>query len=231
MGADAAARAEPRGMIAMTRSTGPPARCPRPTRRAQTADLDGGAALHRMKPVRECARADVRSRSQGLRALHASTEDGEVIRLVPEEKRAWHAGVAYWRGHDAMSIRPASGSSWINPGHACGYRPFAEAQIDALVPLLAESCERYDIPRANVVGHSDVAPARKIDPGELFPWDRLAEYGLCLPRPTKLALGRSVRQRRRVLSSRSNGSATTSPTAHGGRRLPAALAARTDRRR
>src|SRR5690606_15806161 len=73
--------------------------------------------------------------------------------------------------------------------HANGYRAFADAQIDALLSLLADIVRRHDIPRANVVGHSDVAPARKIDPGELFPWERLAQCHLCLRRPEKLALG------------------------------------------
>jgi N-acetylmuramoyl-L-alanine amidase len=76
-----------------------------------------------------------------------------------------------------------------HPGHGLGYRGFAEAQIDALIPLLARIVKHYDIPRANVVGHSDVAPMRKVDPGELFPWDRLAQYKLCLPRPACLAAG------------------------------------------
>ena len=100
-------------------------------------------------------------------------EQGEVVRLVPEEKRAWHAGVAYWRGH--KDVNSASiGIELDHPGHKYGYREFNEAQFQALVPLVARIVKRYDIPRANVIGHSDVAPARKIDPGELFPWDRLA---------------------------------------------------------
>lgn len=115
-------------------------------------------------------------------------ESGEVVRLVPEDKRAWHAGASYWRGH--KDVNSASiGIELQHPGHALGYREFAEAQIAALLPLLARIVRRYDIPRANVVGHSDVAPARKIDPGELFPWHRLAECRLCLPRPEKLELG------------------------------------------
>lgn len=113
---------------------------------------------------------------------------GEVVRLVPEEKRAWHAGLSYWRGH--RDVNSASiGIELDHPGHLFGYGPFPDAQFEALVPLVARIVKRYDIPRANVVGHSDVAPARKIDPGELFPWDRLAEYGLCLPRPEKLERG------------------------------------------
>lgn len=121
-------------------------------------------------------------------AHYLISEQGEVVRLVPEDKRAWHAGVAYWRGHtdiNGLSI----GIELDHPGHKWGYREFSEAQFEALVPLLARIVGDYDIPRANVVGHSDIAPTRKIDPGELFPWDRLAEYRLCLGRPEKLELG------------------------------------------
>ncbi len=120
-------------------------------------------------------------------AHYLISEEGEVIRLVPEEKRAWHAGLSYWRGH--KDVNSASiGIELDHPGHLNGYRDFSEAQFEALVPLLARMVKQYDIPRANVVGHSDVAPARKIDPGELFPWERLAEYGLCLSTP-KIELG------------------------------------------
>ena len=121
-------------------------------------------------------------------AHYLISEQGEVVRLVPEDKRAWHAGVAYWRGHtdvNGLSI----GIELDHPGHMWGYREFSQPQFEALVPLLARIVEQYDIPRANVVGHSDIAPTRKIDPGELFPWDRLAQYRLCLPRPAKLELG------------------------------------------
>src|SRR5690606_12406238 len=121
-------------------------------------------------------------------AHYLISEGGEVTGLVPEDKRAWHAGASFWRGH--RDVNSASiGIELDHPGHALGYRPFADAQIDALLPLLHRITRTYDIPRANVVGHSDVAPARKIDPGELFPWDRLAECRLCLPRPQKLELG------------------------------------------
>ena len=121
-------------------------------------------------------------------AHYVISEGGEVTRLVPEDKRAWHAGVSYWRGEsDVNGI--SIGIELDHPGHALGYREFSEAQIGALLPLLHAIVKRYDVPRANVVGHSDVAPHRKIDPGELFPWAKLAEHGLCLPRPTKLELG------------------------------------------
>ena len=121
-------------------------------------------------------------------AHYLISEAGEVIRLVDEDKRAWHAGLSYWRGHP--DVNSASiGIELDHPGHALGYRDFSEAQFSALVPLLGRIVADYDIPRANVVGHSDVAPARKIDPGELFPWERLAEYKLCLSRPAKLEQG------------------------------------------
>lgn len=121
-------------------------------------------------------------------AHYLISEAGEVIQLVDEDKRAWHAGQSYWRGHP--DVNSASiGIELDHPGHAGGYREFADAQFEALVPLVARIVKQYDIPRANVVGHSDVAPARKIDPGELFPWERLAEYKLCLPRPTTLEAG------------------------------------------
>ena len=115
-------------------------------------------------------------------------ENGTVTRLVPEEKRAWHAGVSFWRG--IRDVNSASiGIELDHPGHAHGYREFSDAQFEALVPLLHRIVKEHDIPRANVVGHSDVAPLRKVDPGELFPWERLSEYKLCLPRPEKLSLG------------------------------------------
>ncbi|MFZ9395673.1 MAG: N-acetylmuramoyl-L-alanine amidase [Erythrobacter sp.] len=135
-----------------------------------------------MKPV-ETAIERLCDPAAQVSAHYLITEEGEVVRLVDESKRAWHAGASYWRGH--KDVNSASiGIELDHPGHALGYRPFAEEQIDALIPLLHRIMRQYDIPRANIVGHSDVAPARKTDPGELFPWDRLAEYGLCLARPT-----------------------------------------------
>jgi N-acetylmuramoyl-L-alanine amidase len=111
-------------------------------------------------------------------------EDGTVCRLVAEDKRAWHAGRSHWRG--ITDVNSASvGIEIVNPGHEFGYRPFTDEQIDALVPLVAEIKERYAITRGNVVGHSDIAPTRKRDPGELFPWFRLARLRLALPRPTR----------------------------------------------
>jgi N-acetylmuramoyl-L-alanine amidase len=111
-------------------------------------------------------------------------EDGQMMRLVAEQNRAWHAGKSHWRQID--DVNSASiGIEIVNPGHEFGYRAFPDAQIDALIPLMAEIQARYGITRGNVVGHSDIAPTRKQDPGELFPWSRLARHRLALPRPTK----------------------------------------------
>jgi N-acetylmuramoyl-L-alanine amidase len=117
-------------------------------------------------------------------AHYVVTEDGQTIRMVDESKRAWHAGVARWRG--IGDVNSASiGIEIVNPGHEWGYRDFPEAQIEALVPLVHDIMSRHGITRGNVVGHSDIAPARKLDPGELFPWGRLARLRLALPRPTR----------------------------------------------
>lgn len=109
-------------------------------------------------------------------------EDGRVVRLVHEGDRAWHAGVSHWRGVNGLNDTSV-GIEIVNPGHEWGYRAFPDDQIRALIPLIAAIRERHDVPRANVVGHSDIAPARKDDPGELFPWARLSRHRLCLPRP------------------------------------------------
>ena len=140
-----------------------------------------------MKPV-ETALEKLTTKEGGVSAHYLISEEGVVTQLVPEDKRAWHAGKSYWRG--TKDVNSASvGIELDHPGHGLGYRPFDKRQIDSLIPLLARIVEDYDIPRANVVGHSDVAPMRKVDPGELFPWDRLAECGLCLPKPARLDLG------------------------------------------
>jgi N-acetylmuramoyl-L-alanine amidase len=103
-------------------------------------------------------------------------EDGQVYRLVPEERRAWHAGVSFWKGE--TDINGCSiGIEIVNPGHEFGYRDFPPAQIDAVIGLLDGIRERWDIPDHRILGHSDVAPSRKEDPGERFPWAELAAHG------------------------------------------------------
>ncbi len=106
-------------------------------------------------------------------------EDGTVVRMVDEGCRAWHAGVAAWRRRTDVNAR-SIGIELVNPGHEFGYRPFPEAQMAAVVALAGEILGRWPIPARNVVGHSDVAPTRKKDPGELFDWPRLAAAGIGL---------------------------------------------------
>lgn len=104
-------------------------------------------------------------------------EDGTAWRLVPEERRAWHAGVSCWASR--RDINGASiGIELVNPGHDFGYRPFPEPQMTALEELARGILARHPIPPRHVLGHSDVAPQRKSDPGELFEWPRLARAGI-----------------------------------------------------
>jgi N-acetylmuramoyl-L-alanine amidase len=117
-------------------------------------------------------------------AHYCLDEDGTLYNLVSEERRAWHAGKSYWRG--IRDVNSASiGIEIVNPGHEFGYRTFPDEQIAALIPLLARIKDRHGISRGNVVGHSDIAPTRKEDPGELFPWEALAKRRLALPSPTR----------------------------------------------
>lgn len=106
-------------------------------------------------------------------------EDGTLEALVPEEKRAWHAGISSWQGRSGVNAF-SIGIELVNPGHEFGYRPFREAQYEVLIPLCQEIIARHDIPLRNVIGHSDIAPDRKEDPGELFDWERLADEGVGL---------------------------------------------------
>ena len=104
-------------------------------------------------------------------------EDGRLFRLVDEAERAWHAGAGLWRGDSNINDR-SIGIELVNPGHEYGYRPFPAAQMAALIGLARDILARHPIPAQNVVGHSDVAPMRKQDPGELFDWRALAAAGV-----------------------------------------------------
>ena len=109
-------------------------------------------------------------------AHYVVDEDGSILKLVPEERRAWHAGRGVWLGEtdcNAASI----GIEIVNPGHEFGYRDFPEVQVDALISLIADIRTRWTIPDNRIIAHSDLAPERKQDPGERFPWKRLAAAG------------------------------------------------------
>jgi len=129
------------------------------------------------------ALARLRDPAAKVSAHYLIDEDGTIHRLVPEDRRAWHAGVSRWRRAEDINAR-SIGIELVNPGHEWGYRPFPEAQMAALEALSLEIVARHRIPPMRVLGHSDVAPTRKQDPGELFDWARLARRGLGLwPRP------------------------------------------------
>lgn len=133
-----------------------------------TGMQSGAAAVERLR--------DAASR---VSAHYVIEEDGKVHRLVREEDRAWHAGVSSWGGRPALNDCSV-GIEIVNPGHEWGYRAFPEAQMVALETLATAICRRWSIPVERVVGHSDIAPTRKEDPGELFDWPRLARAGLSI---------------------------------------------------
>jgi N-acetylmuramoyl-L-alanine amidase len=106
-------------------------------------------------------------------------EDGRIDQLVPEARRAWHAGLSSWRG--VADINSCSvGIEIVNPGHEYGYGDFPDAQVEAVIALCRDIIARHNIPAARVLAHSDIAPERKQDPGEKFPWGRLAASGVGL---------------------------------------------------
>ncbi len=152
-----------------------PNRGPRP----QGTDIDMLILHYTGMETAEAALMRLCDPAAKVSAHYVVDEDGTVTRLVAEEMRAWHAGESCWRG--AANINDRSiGIELVNPGHAFGYRPFPEPQIAALTALAREVRERHRIPPGNVVGHSDVAPGREMDPGELFDWRRLAGAGIGL---------------------------------------------------
>jgi len=104
-------------------------------------------------------------------------EDGEVLQLVPEERRAWHAGKSYWQGEtdiNSLSI----GIEIANAGHPGGLPEYPQEQIQAVIELCRDCGQRWSIAPERVLGHSDVAPIRKVDPGEKFPWADLFRGGI-----------------------------------------------------
>ena len=110
--------------------------------------------------------------ARGVSAHYLIGRDGRIFDLVDEKARSWHAGESYWGGHRDLN----SASIGIELDNN-GMEPFADAQIEALLALLARIKERYNIPAANFIGHGDIAPGRKVDPSEYFPWKRLADQG------------------------------------------------------
>src|SRR6267378_884579 len=110
-------------------------------------------------------------------AHYVVEENGIIWRLVPETRRAFHAGRSCWEGESDLNV-VSIGVEIVNPGHEWGYRAFPEPQMVSVEQLCLELMSRHPIPPHRVVGHSDIAPERKRDPGELFDWPRLAAAGI-----------------------------------------------------
>jgi N-acetylmuramoyl-L-alanine amidase len=129
---------------------------------------DGPTALARMRdPTAEVS------------AHYMVEEDGTVFVLVPEDKRAWQAGKSWWRGDEDLNSR-SIGVEIVNGGHEFGLPPYPDEQIDAVIELCQGILSRWPIPQNRIVAHSDIAPDRKEDPGERFPWKELAAAGIGL---------------------------------------------------
>jgi N-acetylmuramoyl-L-alanine amidase len=153
-----------------------PIAAPSPNFDARTRPPDMIVLHYTGMPTGEAALARLRDPEAKVSAHYLVEADGRVFALVPEERRAWHAGKSVWRGE--RDINGGSiGIEIVNPGREWGYRPFPDPQVEAVIALVADIRTRWTIPDARILGHSDVAPDRKEDPGELFPWKRLAEAG------------------------------------------------------
>ena len=137
--------------------------------------------------------------ASGVSAHYLVDEAGTVYGLVNENKRAWHAGVSCWAGETDVNSR-SIGIELANRGHDLGYHDFPDAQMAALADLARGIVARHGIPAARVLGHSDVAPTRKLDPGERFDWARLACTGVGLYPPTGLPKPAEPPERSRFLA-------------------------------
>jgi N-acetylmuramoyl-L-alanine amidase len=144
-----------------------------------TGMRDGASALARLR--------DPQSK---VSCHYLIEEGGRIVQLVPEALRAWHAGAGSWRGQEDVNSR-SIGIEIVNPGHEHGYRAFPSAQVAATVELCKDCVARWPIAPDMVLAHSDTAPSRKRDPGELFPWDQLFSAGIGLwVEPAPIAGGR-----------------------------------------
>jgi N-acetylmuramoyl-L-alanine amidase len=138
------------------------------------------------------ALARLQSKAAKVSAHYLVEENGDIYRLVDAQKRAWHAGVGWWKGETNINAR-SIGIEIVNPGHEWSYRDFPDAQIAAVTALLKDICTQHNVQPARVLAHSDVAPRRKEDPGEKFPWRLLAKDGLALaPFDGDPAVGESI---------------------------------------
>ena len=154
----------------------------------------------RQKPIRhvvlhytgmksgEAALERLRDKEANVSSHYLVEEDGRLFQLVDEHHRAWHAGRGYWRGEGDLNSA-SIGIEIVNPGHEFGFPDYPEAQILTVIDLVRDILARHNLPPESVIGHSDLAPGRKIDPGEKFPWDRLAREGCAASLPDEKTEG------------------------------------------
>jgi N-acetylmuramoyl-L-alanine amidase len=152
---------------------------PSPNFDARTAPPDMIVVHYTGMPTGEEALARLRDAAAKVSSHYLVEEDGRVFTLVPEERRAWHAGVSFWKGERGLN-GVSIGIEIVNPGHEWGYRDFPALQMAVVCDLCLAILSRHPIPPRNVVAHSDVAPGRKEDPGERFDWQGLAANGVGL---------------------------------------------------
>ncbi|PWL17013.1 N-acetylmuramoyl-L-alanine amidase [Falsochrobactrum shanghaiense] len=128
-------------------------------------------------PSAEEALQILKSPEMEVSAHYLVHENGDVVQMVSEKARAWHAGKSFWKGETDLNSA-SIGIEIVNPGELENYPPFAEEQIASVIRLCRNICERHQIRPEHVLAHSDIAPARKTDPGHNFPWQRLHEAGI-----------------------------------------------------
>ncbi len=165
---------------------------PSPNHDARDAAIDMLVLHYTGMKTAEEALARLCDPAAKVSAHYTIGRDGRVYVHVPEERRAWHAGASVWKGKSGVNAC-SIGVELVNPGHEFGYIPFTDDQIASLIELAQGVLARHAIPAQRVLAHSDVAPERKTDPGELFPWQRLAENGIGL-----WPVARSSQSERRV---------------------------------
>ncbi len=153
--------------------------CPSPNfnERAQDSAIDKLVLHYTGMHNTEISLARMSDSGSKVSSHYLINEVGMVYQLVNEDKRAWHAGTSYWAGQTDINSQ-SIGIELQNPGHEWGYQDFPDAQIGALVDLAASIVNRYNISAKQILGHSDIAPERKLDPGELFPWGRIATQNI-----------------------------------------------------
>ena len=155
--------------------------CPSPNFdvRPEGAAIDMVVLHYTGMPSADAAIERLRQPEAAVSCHYLIDEDGQILRMVDERYRAWHAGKSCWQGRSGLND-VSIGVEIVNPGHEWGYRHFPDPQMASVQDLVADILKRRQIVPKRVVAHSDIAPSRKLDPGELFDWQSLARNGLSI---------------------------------------------------